>query len=199
MRVTQQGGTTTSGVAVADRSFVFTYTNPKGDAPALATAAERLTPPQKVTQSVKLFSVIDPRKNETTFTYWGPTPDSKNRWKLKSWNDRLGNQTAFTHDWVNRTMTTALPMGRTYVYGYDLTGRVTKMTNPKSEVSLLEWTTDNKVSKVTFPTGKTNTLHLQRQRLPHVADQRAQREERAHLRGPQGRRARRALALERAA
>ena len=158
MRVTQQGGTTTSGVAVADRSFVFTYTNPKGDAPALATAAERLTPPQKVTQSVKLFSVIDPRKNETTFTYWGPTPDSKNRWKLKSWNDRLGNQTAFTHDWVNRTMTTALPMGRTYVYGYDLTGRVTKMTNPKSEVSLLEWTTDNKVSKVTFPTGKTNTF-----------------------------------------
>ncbi|MCF6376449.1 Ig-like domain-containing protein [Nocardioides KLBMP 9356] len=158
MRVTQQGGTTAAGVAVADRSFVFTYTNPKGDAPALATAAERLNPPQKVTQSVKLYSVIDPRKNETTFAYWGPTPDSKNRWKLKSWNDRLGNQTSFTHDWANRTMTTALPLGRTYVYGYDLSGRVTKMTNPRSEVSLMEWTADNKVSKVTFPTGKTNTF-----------------------------------------
>ena len=94
MRVTQQGGTTTPRASRSpDRSFVFTYTNPKGDAPALATAAERLTPPQKVTQSVKLFSVIDPRKNETTFAYWGPTPDSKNRWKLKSWTDRLGNQT----------------------------------------------------------------------------------------------------------
>ena len=30
------------------------------------------------------------------------------------------------------------------------------MTNAKGEVSTLEWTTDNKVSKVTYPTGKTS-------------------------------------------
>lgn len=158
MRVTQQGGTTDAGVTVRDRSFVFTYTNPKGDAPALATAAERLDPPQRVTQSVKLFSVVDPRRNETTFSYWGPTPDAKNRWKAKSWTDRLGNTTSFTHDWQGRTMTTALPMGRTYVHGYDLQGRVVRMTNPKNEVTTLEWTADHKVSKVTFPTGRTNTF-----------------------------------------
>ena len=90
MRVTQRGGTTTDGVAVADRSFVFTYTTPNGDAPALATLDQRKNPPQKVTQSVKLYSVLDPLQNETTFTYWGAQPDPKNRWKLKTWADRLG-------------------------------------------------------------------------------------------------------------
>ena len=129
MRVTQRGGTTTDGVAVADRSFVFTYTTPNGDAPALTTLDQRKNPPQKVTQSVKLYSVLDPLQNETAFTYWGAQPDPKNRWKLKTWADRLGNTSTFSHDYVARVMTAALPLNRTYKYGYDTQGRVTKMTN----------------------------------------------------------------------
>ena len=96
--------------------------------------------------------MIDPRRNETTFTYWGAQPDPKNRWKLKTWSDRLGNTSTFTHNYTGRVMTAALPMNRTYKYGYDTQGRVTRITNPKSEDTTLVWTTDNKVSKVTYPT-----------------------------------------------
>ncbi len=153
--LTQVGGISPEGVAVKDRTMVFTYTNPRGTAPAITDATARKNPPLNTTQSVKLYSVIDYLGNETSFSYWGSTPDAKNRWKLKSWTDREQNTTTFTHDWANRVMTSDAPLQRDVEYGYDASGRVTRIVNPKEDATTVAWTTDNKVSRVTLPTGKT--------------------------------------------
>ncbi|HYZ75914.1 MAG TPA: RHS repeat domain-containing protein [Gaiellaceae bacterium] len=128
LRMTQKGG----GLS---RSFVFTYTNSPGDAPAIPLASDRVNPdPTTANESTRLYSVLDPRGNETRFDYYGPT-SAQLRWKLNKRTDRLGNVTTFAYDLANRVTTVTEPLSRVSKYGYDTDGKVTSITNPKNETT----------------------------------------------------------------
>ncbi|MEW2326806.1 DNRLRE domain-containing protein [Micromonospora chersina] len=158
LRLTQRGGTTATGAALSDRSFVFTYTVSNGTGPAIPQAADRVDPESKVgNQSSRLYSVRDPRGVETTYAYYGPGDDPKLRWKLKSRTNRVGKTTSFTYDIDNSTTTVAAPESRTTRYTYDTAGKVTRIVNPLNQATAVEWTADYKVSKVTEPTDKFTT------------------------------------------
>jgi RHS repeat-associated protein len=153
LRITQKGGTNADGSYLADRSFVFTYTNSSGSGPAIPNAADRVNPdPHTYDESSRLYSVRDPRGNETTFSYLGPTR-GLDRWKLGTLTDRSGSQTTFSYDDVHRTTTVAEPLSRTWTYGYDADGKVTTTTNPLSQTETVTWTGDRAVSTVTEPSG----------------------------------------------
>jgi YD repeat-containing protein len=164
LRLTQRGGTNADGTFLADRSFVFTYTDNTGQAPAISNIADRVDPdPKTPSQSTRLYSVRDPRgvdaKNsgkETTFTYYGPSSGPELRWRLKDRTNRLVNKTSFAYDPVARTTTVTAPPAaspRVTTYTYDTDGKVTQITNPLHQSTGVTWTTDFKVSKVTEPTG----------------------------------------------
>ncbi|MQB02110.1 MAG: hypothetical protein GEU78_17935, partial [Actinobacteria bacterium] len=71
LRLTQAGGRTATGEALADRSWVFTYTTANGDGPAIGDPADRVDPdPRTPNQSTLLYSVADPRGAETVFDYY---------------------------------------------------------------------------------------------------------------------------------
>ena len=149
LRLTQRGGTKADGSFLADRSFVFTYTTSDGSGPAIADAAARKDPdPRTSNQSTRLYGVIDPRGNETTFAYLGPG-NGENRWKLASRTDRGGAVDSFAYDVVNRETTLTAPMSRVSKYAYDVDGKVVRITNPKNEVTQVAWTDDRHVAKVT--------------------------------------------------
>ncbi|HEV2891995.1 MAG TPA: RHS repeat-associated core domain-containing protein, partial [Frankiaceae bacterium] len=155
-RLVQRGGTTNTGtpaqgVTVDDRAWVFTYTTSAGDGPALPTAAERSNPPEKVAnQSTRLFSIRDPRGNETTFTYLGPG-NGNDRWKIASRTDRANATTSYAYDPLNRVTTVTKPLSRVTKYAFDGDGKVTQITNAKNELVKVTWTGDRHVSKVTDP------------------------------------------------
>lgn len=153
LRLTQKGGANADGSFLADRSFVFTYTTPDGSAAAIPTAANRLDPAPNTNQSSRIYSVRDPRGNETTFTYYGPT-SSQLRWKLQSRTNREGDTTSFSYDLANRLTTVTAPLSRVTKFAYDTQGKVTGITNPKNETTSIAWTADRHVWKVTEPTGK---------------------------------------------
>jgi YD repeat-containing protein len=158
-RITQQGGVSPEGVAVADRSFTFTYTDSNGDQPAIPVGADRVNPdPATNNQSVKVYSVRDPNGRETLFTYWGASPDPKNRWKIKTWTDRAGKTTNFAYDWQFRVTTVDEPASRDTDYSYDTAGRVVTIVDPAERTTALEWSADNKVTKVAHPSGRSETF-----------------------------------------
>ena len=153
LRLTQKGGTSADGVTVADRSFVFTYTDSPGNGPAISDPAKRKNPePHTPSQSTRLYSVIDPRGQETRFAYLG-SGDGINRWKLASFTDRAGHTTSFTYDVAAQRTTVARPLSRTSKYVYDTDGKVTSITNPKDQVTTITWTEDRQVNTVTEPGG----------------------------------------------
>ena len=153
LQITQRGGTNADGLALADRSLVFTYTTSAGDGPAIATAAARANPdPHTTNQSTSLFSVRDARGKETTFAY--VTTAGTNRWKLASRTNRVGSVTAFAYDAPTRTTTVTAPLARVSTYAFDGDGQVVGITNPKNEATTVEWTSDRHVKKVVEPTGE---------------------------------------------
>jgi YD repeat-containing protein len=168
LRLTQRGGGTQSdGSALRDRGFVFTYTDSPGNAPAIPQEADRRNPDSTTSnQSTRLYSVRQPRalpntpeKEETIFTYLG-SGNGVDRWKLASRKDRTGATNSYSYDTTNKKTTVALPEGvagqsRTSRFYYDNQGKVTKINDPKGEDTLVEWTADRHVQKVTFqPTGR---------------------------------------------
>jgi RHS repeat-associated protein len=158
LRLTQRGGTTADGSFLADRSFVFTYTTPAGDQPAISDPAARVDPdPRTPSQSTRIYSVRDPRGHETTFTYYAPSNGDKLRWKLNTRTNRNGKQTSFAYDLVNQQTTVTAPLSRVTTYTYDTDGKVTALTNPLQQTTQVFWTSDFKVSQVTEPTGKFST------------------------------------------
>ncbi|HEU4349309.1 MAG TPA: RHS repeat-associated core domain-containing protein [Actinoplanes sp.] len=156
LRITQRGGTTASGDFLADRSFVFTYTNSAGTDAAITDPALRQDPdPHTPNQSTRLYSVADPRTTETRFAYYGPSEGSQLRWRLKTRTNRVGSNTSFAYDTTGRiTTVTAPPVGtqtRATRYYYDTVGRPTKIINPKNESTTLLWTPGNQVDTITEP------------------------------------------------
>ncbi len=165
LRITQRGGVNADGTFLADRSFVFTYTDNTGEAPAIASIGSRLDPdPKTPNQSTRLYSVRDPRGvdakaagKETTFTYFGPSSGPELRWRLKDRTNRLGNKTTFAYDPVAQTTTVTPPLARATTYTYDTDGKITQITDPLHQSTGVTWTADFKVSKVTEPTGVFTT------------------------------------------
>src|SRR5918996_1239580 len=158
LRLTQVGGQKADGFFLPDRSFTFTYTDSSGNGPAIPDPAQRRNPnPKTSPQSTRVFSLIDPRDNETVFDYFGPSQDPQDRWKLESRRNRAGEVTTFDYD-HGRITTAAAPLGRTTRYAYDTTGKVTQITDPASRITRVDWfpQTDiraNHVSRITEPGG----------------------------------------------
>jgi len=155
LRLTQQGGTTANGSPLADRSLVFTYTTSAGGAPTIADPAN--PDPKTANQSTRIYGVRDPRGNQTTFAYFGPSEGAQLRWKLKSRTNRAGKQTSFGYDLAGQVTTVTAPLSRVTKYTYDTDGKVTQITDPLNQPTQVEWTSDFKVSKVTEPTSKFTT------------------------------------------
>jgi RHS repeat-associated protein len=151
-KLIQRGGTKADGSFLADRSFVFTYTTSDGSGPAIPLAANRVDPePRTSNQSTRLYSVRDPRGNETTFAY---VTSGQNKWKLLSRTDRAGAVTSFDHDIANRLTTVTAPLSRVTKYGYDTGGSVTSITNPLNQVTTQTWSADRMLTKIAEPTGR---------------------------------------------
>ncbi|HEX2296591.1 MAG TPA: DNRLRE domain-containing protein [Actinomycetota bacterium] len=152
LRLTQKGGLKADGSPLADRSFVFTYTNSAGNGPAIGDAGARSNPdPKTAPQSTRLFSVRDPRGAETRFAYLG-SGNGLDRWKLASVTDRAGKQTSFAYGGDGSTTVTA-PMNRTTKYTFDTDGKVTSILDPKGQTTSVFWNAERHVSRVEEPGG----------------------------------------------
>jgi RHS repeat-associated protein len=152
LRITQAGGSKADGSALADRSFVFTYTTASGSGPAIPTAAARVAPdPKTADESTRLYSVRDPRGHETTFDYVGT--GGQDKWKLASRTERDGTRTSWSYDSTARVTTEAAPLTRVTRFAYDTEGKISTITNPLNEVTAVNWTGDRMVHQVSEPTG----------------------------------------------
>jgi RHS repeat-associated protein len=153
LRLTQRGGTNADGTFLADRSWVFTYTTSSGSGPAITDPNARANPDPKTSdESTRIYSVRDPRGNETKFAYLG-SGNGTDRWKLAAITDRGGNQTTFAYDTTNRVTTLTEPLSRVWKFAYDTEGKVTTITNPLNQAAQIAWSGDRQVSKVTEPSG----------------------------------------------
>lgn len=159
LRLTQVGGTKANGEHLPDRSFVFTYTTSSGDAAAIPAAADRVDPnPRTPNQSTRLFSVRDPRGHETTYDYYGPSEGPHDRWKLQKRTNRTNDSTSYGYDITNRVTTVTDPLLRETKFSYDTDGKVTKIVDPANRDTLVAWSSDFKVEKVTEPSGKFSSF-----------------------------------------
>jgi YD repeat-containing protein len=160
LRITEGGGHNADGSFLADRSVVFTYTTSDGSGPAIPNASDRVNPdPKTPNESTKIFSVRDYNGHETTFAYEGPTTGI-DRWKLASTTDRASNVTSFSYDDTNQVTTVAEPTpsgqtARTSKYAYDVQGRPTQITDPLGQVTGMQWSADNALTKITAPNNTT--------------------------------------------
>jgi RHS repeat-associated protein len=154
LRLTQRGGTKADGTFLGDRAFGFTYTTSSGSAAAIPDAAARVNPdPRTPNQSTHLYSVQDPRGNETTFTYLGSGSGTA-RWRLSSIKDRAGQTTSILYDAAARKTSVLAPLSRTTTYAFDSEGKVTSILDPRNDTTSIAWTADRHVARVTEPTLK---------------------------------------------
>ncbi len=193
-KITQLGGHDAGTGTLASRSFVFTYVHSGGRDVAIRDASNafansdsdahralRLSAPEDTReQSTRLFSVFDPRGNETIFDYYMPDEPNVNslpsfsqlKWKLER---RLGRRTpnpANPQAWARpetkylyfldtKKTEVRAPEGRTSAYLFDNNGKVTSLTNPHNETTLVEWNeADFTVKKVTEPKTGVFTAYL---------------------------------------
>jgi len=141
-RIVQQGGSNADGSFLADRSWSFAYTTSDGSGPATNLNAE----------SVKLYSVTDPRGGQTTFAY---ITSGQDKWKLSSSTDRAGSQTTFAYDDANLATTVTEPLSRVTRYVYTSTGQVTSLQRTLDAsttlTTSLQWSQDLAVTQLTEP------------------------------------------------
>ena len=150
MRIRQVGGTNPDGSALPDRTFVFTYTTPSGDGPAITDANLRVDPDPRTNQSTRVYSVRDPRGKETLFTYNGPGTNL-DRWKISGVIDRAGHTTAFSYNRLQNVTTVTAPEGRVTEYLYDATAKVTQITDPLGRLTSLTWNGQFQVERLNEP------------------------------------------------
>lgn len=154
LRVTQVAGVGDDGSYSAARSLLFAYTSPAGSGPAIATLAARQNPDPSTNQGRLLYSLIDYRGNESSFTY-STAGATANR--LASWTDRAGKTTGFSYNTAIPAATVARPLARTSSYEFDPAGRVTEITNPLGLTTTIGWTAGNNVGQVTNDTTARST------------------------------------------
>jgi len=134
-KIVQVGGFNLDGTYVPDRSFVFTYTTSDGSGPAIASPYLRIDPDASTAnQSTRLYSVIDARQHETTFSY---VTSGQDKWKLASETNRNTFGTAYAYDDANRITTVTAPLSRATKYYYNTGGQVTKLIDPLDRKSVV--------------------------------------------------------------
>jgi RHS repeat-associated protein len=159
LRIRQIGGVGDDGRLTPDRSFIFTYTTPSGDGPAIPDAAARANPdPKTPSQSSRLFSIRDPRGQETTFDYYGPSEGAQLRWKLQSRRNRTGDTTTFGYDLTSRETTVTAPLSRITRHRYDVDGKAIATVNPNGETTSFGWTPDFKIERITEQNGASTAF-----------------------------------------
>ncbi|MEA2435261.1 MAG: hypothetical protein QOG54_2718 [Actinomycetota bacterium] len=157
-RLTEKGGKTATGSTLADRNITFTYTDSDGSGPAITGAAQRANPdPATPNQSSRVYSVIDPRGNETTFDYYGPTTGQL-RWKLESITDRAGSTTSFSYDLNDAETTVDAPLSRTTVYHHQDDGSIDSLVDPLGRTTSLTWSSDRQPTLVEYPNNTTTSF-----------------------------------------
>ena len=155
LRLTQQGGVGDDGGYSPPRSLTFTYTNPAGTGPAIATLAGRRNPDPATGQGRLLYSLIDYRGNESTFSY---STSGATAGRLSAWTDRAGKTTSFSYDTGTATTTVARPLSRTSSYQFDASGRVGEISNPLGLVTAVTWASDNAVAALeNLTTGRSTS------------------------------------------
>jgi RHS repeat-associated protein len=163
-QITERGGASLNGSNPPDRTFTFTYTTSDGSGPAIAGATARLNPdPGTSNESTRLYSVIDPRGNETTFAY---VTSGQDKWKLASTTDRAGNATTYAYDDTNQATTALLPLNRRWTYAYNAGGQVTRITDPLGRLTTQTWSPDLQLVRVTEPTGGSTSYAYNDNGLP---------------------------------
>jgi RHS repeat-associated protein len=153
LRITEKGGQNADGTYLPDRSFVLTYTTPTGSGPAIpgATSA-RLNPDPGTSQSTKLYSVIDFRGDETSWSY---ATTGATQWRVTGVTTRAGEQTSYAYNTTTSTTTITKPLSRVSSYVFDANGRPTSTIDPLSETFNIAWTSDNMPQTITnAATGK---------------------------------------------
>ena len=154
LRITQRGGTNADGSFLPDRSWVFTYMNSPGTGPAIPNAADRVNPdPKTPNEDSQIYSVRDPRGDETTYAYYLNSDGPNLAGRVKTLTDRDGNTTSYGYDLANSVTTVTDPLGHATKYTYDGSGRVTMITNPLGQNTSQAWTADNKVRQITEDNG----------------------------------------------
>ncbi|MFN0027846.1 MAG: LamG-like jellyroll fold domain-containing protein [Acidimicrobiales bacterium] len=154
--ITEKGGPGDDGMPTPDRTVFFNYTNVAGTGPAIATLPGRQNPFAGTTQSLKLFSVIDFKGQETQFEY---QTSGANQWRVTGRTNRMGttaDKTTFAYP-TSTTTTVTMPLARVWNYTFDSSGRATQITNPLNQTTQVQWTTAaplNHVFKVIQPTTK---------------------------------------------
>ncbi|MFN0154525.1 MAG: DUF6531 domain-containing protein, partial [Gaiella sp.] len=164
LRVTEEGGTNADGAFLADRSVLFTYVKTDGTPAIPGATSARLNPDPATVQTPRLYSVIDPRQNESTFTY--VTTAGAAKWRVASRVNRVGKTTSYSYNTGTSVTTVDRPLSRTDEFTFDTLGRVTQIKDPLNfgagavtSITTVEWypTTSlvgNLVKKVTQPTGE---------------------------------------------
>ena len=154
LRITQRGGLKADGQPLEDRRFVFTYTEQSSGDPRLPNGDDRVDPdPRTSAQSSRIFSVRDPRGNETTFGYL-PAGAGEDRFKLSSRTDREARTTNYSYESAARRATVVAPAGRTSEYLFDADGSIREIIDPLKGLTKVEWTAQRQVSKITEPSAE---------------------------------------------
>ena len=164
VRLTQEGGTNADGLSAPAREWTMTYTRWWDDddeetTARIASASGRSHPDWNIKDNSNLiYSVRDPRGNETKFDYYGKYPSAGKAARLKRRTNRNGNATTFLYDTSARTTTVQRPLGRDSRYEFDAEGSllraIDKITATTEETTSVSWTADRHVFKVTEPTGQ---------------------------------------------
>ncbi|MGP4012750.1 golvesin C-terminal-like domain-containing protein [Streptomyces sp. 4N124] len=113
----------------------------------------------------KLVKVTDPRGHATELAYreWKPGEDPDLHGTLKTFTDRLGNDTRFAstdpdgHKGSDRQTVVTDSEDNPTTYRIDGYGRTTRVTNAKSQVTKLSWDADNNVSRLEEDNGAVTT------------------------------------------
>ena len=150
-RIVQRGTAPPGSLAVPDRSFVFGYTTPDAQGPAIPGPLPP-EPDPGTQQSTRLSAVRDPRGHATDFTYIAPT-NPQNGWKLSSRQNRTEATTSFAYDSAAAETTVTAPLSRVTKYRYDSEGKVTSLTRPDNRIETMTWTSDRMLQKTFEPGG----------------------------------------------
>jgi RHS repeat-associated protein len=164
VRLRQEGGTTPDGLAAPSREWTMTYTRWWDDddeetTARIASASARSHPDHNIKDNSNLiYSVRDPRGNETKFDYYGKHPSAGKAARLKRRTNRAGEVTTWSYDTSARSTTMQRPLGRDSTYEFDVEGSLLrstdKVTATTSETLSVSWTADRHVFKITEPTGQ---------------------------------------------
>ncbi len=131
VHVMQVGGVTSGGVSAANKDFKFSYEG-------TSTRIDKVTDPRN-------YGQVAPALKQTDFDYTTIADIAR----LTKRTNRTGDVTDFDYTPAENTTEVQAPEGRDTLYETDENGLLETLTNPKDEVTTLEWSDDFQVEKIT--------------------------------------------------